>query len=236
MEQSEGKRECELKYKVQDTVEKIRLIEKLKSLGFKFNSNNLESDYTPDVEGFLCRENGMMLRFRVIEGTQNDVLITLKIKGKGKEFQDNYEIETLLSDFDINKFNAINNKLSEKAHQTIPFGITSLKTIKDIREYLAQNVFSQHRMFSQKRRMEYMKEEGPKITIDEFPRGIGTFLEIETETPEELFETVQILGLNQKNFEKRNYGEIIKEKQKGLPEEERRTCIFDEQNECEHEI
>ena len=177
----------------------------------------------------------MMLRFRVIEGTQNDVLITLKIKGKGKEFQDNYEIETLLSDFDINKFNAINNKLSEKAHQTIPFGITSLKTIKDIREYLAQNGFSQHRMFSQKRRMEYMKEEGPKITIDEFPRGIGTFLEIETETPEELFETVQILGLEQKNFEKRNYGEIIKEKQKGLPEEERRTCIFDEQNECEHE-
>lgn len=145
------------------------------------------------------------------------------------------EIETLLSDFDINKFDAINNKLYEKTHQTIPVDVTKLETIKDIREYLAENGFSQHRMFSQKRRTEYLRGEGQKITIDEFPKGIGTFLEIETNTPEELFKTVQMLGLDKENFEKRNYGEIIKEKQKELSEEERRTCIFDEPKEVEKE-
>ena len=228
MKQKDVRRECELKYRIQDEVEKIRLIEKLKNLGFKFNSNNLESDYTPDVDGFLCRENGMMLRFRVIEGTKNDVLITFKIKRKEEKFQDNYEIETLISNFDINKFNIINNKLYTKTQQTIPISVIELKTIKDIRKCLAENGFTEHRMFSQKKRMEYISEKGEKITIDEFPKGIGTFLEIETETPEELLETAKMLGLDQENLEKRNYGEIIKEKQKELPEEERRTCIFDE--------
>lgn len=212
METSEGKRECELKYKIESKLEKIRLIEKIKNLGFKFRSDNLESDYTPDVEGFLCRENGMMLRFRVLEGTQNDVLITLKIKGKGKDFQDNYEIETLFSEFDTEKFNQINDKLFEATKFRIPPQIRDLKSIK-----------------------EYVDNDGKKITIDEFPGDIGQFLEIETAIPEELYEVVQMLGLDMDNLEKRNYGEIIKEKQKKLPEQERRTCIFNivEKNEKE---
>ena len=37
---------------------------------------------------------------------------------------------------------------------------------------------------------------------------------------------VDILKLNKENLEKRNYGEIIKEKQKDLPEEKHRTCVF----------
>lgn len=106
MKKIKGKRECELKYPINTDEEEI-LLQKLKDLGFEFQSENLESDYTPDVQGFLCRENGLMLRFRVLEGDTNDVLVTLKIKQNGKIFQDNYEIEYSFKNFDIEQFNLI---------------------------------------------------------------------------------------------------------------------------------
>lgn len=226
MGQVEGKRECELKYRIQNKLEEIRIIEKVKNLGFQYKSSNLESDYTPDVEGFLCKKKGLMLRFRILEGTQNDVLLTLKIKGDGKDFQDNYEIETLFSEFDMDKFNQINDKLYEATQHRIPIDIRTLKNIDEIKQYLIENSFSQHRMFSQKKRTEYVNEQEEKITLDEFPSNIGKFLEVETATPEELFRIIKMLELNRENFEKRNYGEIIKERQKDLSEQERRTCIF----------
>ena len=227
-ENIQGKRECELKYRLCSIMEELKLIEQIKGMGFNFKSNNLESDYTPDVEGFLCRKNGLMLRFRVLEGTVNDVLLTLKIKGSSKEVQDNYEIETLFSQFDENKFAHINNILNEATQCTLDEDIKSRLTMQDIRQYLSQHQFSQYRMFTQKKRKEYVSKTGEKITLDEFPRNIGKFLEIETSTPEELFKIIRMLGLNKDNFEKRNYGEIVKDSQKDLPEFQRRTCIFED--------
>lgn len=223
---SKGKRECELKYEIKNDLDEKNIIKKIKMLGFEYKSNNLESDYTPDVEGFLCRKQGIMLRFRVIEGTENEVLLTLKIKGDGKEFQDNYEIETLFSKFDKEKFKKINEILIQATQNKLPEDIIKLKKINEIVRYLKENQFSQHRMFSQKKRIEYVDKKERKITIDEFPNKIGKYLEIECENSEDLFEMVDILKLNKENLEKRNYGEIIKEKQKDLPEEKRRTCVF----------
>ena len=227
MEQKQGKRECEMKYRINNKEEEKFFIEKIEKIGFKFKCENLESDYSPDVPNFLCRENGLMLRFRVLEGNTNDVLITLKIKGVGEKFQDNYEIETSFKKFDIEKFNDINDILFEATKCKIPIEIRNFNNINSIRKYLSNNSFSEHRMFTQKKRREYIDKEGKKITLDEFPKDIGKFLEIETVTPEELFEIIKIIGLSEQNLEKRNYGEIIKEKQRDLPENERRTCIFD---------
>lgn len=226
MGEIEEKRECEVKYKLQSLLEEIKFIEKMENLGFEFNSNNLESDYTPDVKGFLCKKNGIMLRFRVLEGTDNDVLLTLKIKGMGNEFQDNYEIETLFSNFDETKFHQINEKLYNATKCKLSPDVKELKDIDSIIKYLKENSFTEHRMFTQKKRKEYIDGNRRKITIDEFPRNIGKYLEIETESPEELFKVVQSLGLKKEQVETKNYGEIIKEKQNTLPEEQRRTCIF----------
>lgn len=228
MDLKQGKRECEMKYRIKNKEEENIFIEKIEKLGFQFKCENLESDYTPDVPNFLCRENGLMLRFRVFEGNTNDVLITLKIKGVGRKFQDNYEIETSFNEFDIEKFNEINDKLFEATKCKVPLEIRNFNNINSIRKYLSNNSFSEHRMFTQKKRREYMDNQGKKITLDEFPKDIGKFLEIETVTPEELFETIEKIGLSEDNLEKRNYGEIIKEKQKELPESQRRTCIFDD--------
>lgn len=231
MKEVEGKRECEVKYKLQNLLEESYFIEKIERLGFKFKSNNLESDYTPDVEGFLCKKNGLMLRFRVLEGTDNDVLLTLKIKIKGNGFQDNYEIETLFSNFDEVKFQKINEKLYNAIKCKLSPDVKNLKDIDSIRKYLKENSFTEHRIFTQKKRKEYIDSNQRKITIDEFPKNIGKYLEIETESPEQLFKIVQSLGLKKEQIEKKNYGEIIKEKQNALPEEQRRTCIFIDENE-----
>ena len=227
-----AKRECEIKYPITSISEELNLIEKIQKLGFVFKSSNLESDYVPDVNGFLCKGNGIMLRFRVLEGTDNDILLTLKFKGKEEGFQDNYEIETLFSDFDENKFNKINEVLYNATHFKLPIEIVNLRKISEIRRYLKNSSFLQHRMFTQKKRKEYILE-NKKITIDEFPGKIGKFLEIETDTPEELFKISQSLELNSDKIERRNYGEIIKEKQKDLPENKRRTCTFEEQNDMD---
>ena len=221
------KRECEIKYPITSISEELNLIEKIQKLGFIFKSSNLESDYVPDVNGFLCRKNGIMLRFRVLEGSDNDVLLTLKIKGKEEGFQDNYEIETLFSDFDENNFNKINEVLYNVTDYKLPVEIVNLRKISEIRKYLRNSSFLQHRMFIQKKRKEYILE-NKKITIDEFPGEIGKFLEIETNTPEELFRISESLELNRDKIETRNYGEIIKEKQKDLPENKRRICIFED--------
>ena len=221
------KRECEIKYPITSISEELNLIEKIQKLGFIFKSSNLESDYVPDVNGFLCRKNGIMLRFRVLEGSDNDVLLTLKIKGKEEGFQDNYEIETLFSDFDENNFNKINEVLYNVTDYKLPVEIVNLRKISEIRKYLRNSSFLQHRMFIQKKRKEYILE-NKKITIDEFPGEIGKFLEIETNTPEELFRISESLELNRDKIETRNYGEIIKENQKDLPENKRRICIFED--------
>ena len=219
-------RECELKFSITSDEEERALVKKMESLGFSHKSHNLESDYTPDVQGFLCRENGLILRFRVQEGDIPDVLITLKISGKSKEFQDNYEVEYYTSRFDAEKLKTINAYLKQAAGHTLPNGINNLNDIQSLRKLLANNGFTEHRMLSQKKRSVYESNEA-KIAIDEFPKGIGKYIEIEANTPEELFAAAANLGLDKDNAEKRNYGEIIKDKQKTLPENEKRTLIFD---------
>lgn len=120
----------------------------------------------------------------------------------------------------------MNSILQQVTNQTIPVGITKLKTIDTIKELLMQNNFNQYRMFSQKKRREFISSEDCKVTLDEFPNDIGKFLEIETKNPEQLFHITKTLELQEENIERRNYGEIIKEKQKNLPEFYRRTCVF----------
>jgi adenylate cyclase class IV len=80
-------------------------------------------------------------------------------------------------------------------------------------------------MFSQKKRREYVLD-NTKIMIDKFPKNIGKYLEIETKNPKKLLKIVDMLRLDKNKVEKRNYGEIIKDNQKGVSEEKKRVCIF----------
>jgi adenylate cyclase class IV len=134
-------RECELKYKIINKEFENNVLKKIEKEGFVLKSQNLESDFVPDVEDFLCRKNNLMLRFRVIEGTDNDTLLTLKIKRINTNFQDNYEIEYKFSDFLKNKitFNKINDILYKFVGKRIPIEINNLDNINDLQKLLIEN-------------------------------------------------------------------------------------------------
>ncbi len=221
-----GKRECELKFEIENDFKKKKIIEELNQLGFKFISENLETDYTPDVDGLICKKNGLILRFRAIDGIEHRILITLKVKRDTPDFQDNYEIEFFFDDFNEQKFDLINGILYKCIKIKLPKDIFKQDNIVKISKELANIGLNRRRTFIQKRRSEYVLND-IKITIDELPKNIGTFLEIETNSRNELEKTVNLLHLNLNQSINKKYGKIIKEKQSYLPEEERGVCFFD---------
>ena len=55
---------------------------------------------------------------------------------------------------------------------------------------------------------------------------VATITEIETPSPEELEEMIALLGLRRDGLELRDYGDIVKAKKEGLPEDQKRTALF----------
>lgn len=221
------KRECELKFAIKDNNEKKNVINKLNRLGFKLLSKNIETDYTPDVENFICKENGLILRFRIEDGETHRILLTLKVAKENCEFQENYELEFYFDEFDQIKFKLLNQLLYKYVKIRIPKKIIHKKSISDIRELLKEKGFVKQRTLIQKKRSEY-RLNNIKITIDEFPANIGTYLEIETSTNSTIKKAVKLLELDSTKAINKKYGKIIKEKQANLPEEKRGICVFTE--------
>lgn len=222
-------RECELKYKI-DLQNKDKYMCRLIREGFEKVGCIVETDYTPDVEGFLCKKAGVMLRIRKIIGSQNDLLVTLKVKRDNSCFQDNDEIEFLASEFDQEIFDEINGIIFNCTGKKVPKEIIENKKMAEIICIMERNGFSVNRMLSQKKRDVYRKN-GVKISFDTFPKDIGTYMEVETFSPEELIEFVTYMGYDQEKIEKRNYGKLIQDSQKDLNANDRRICVFEDKKE-----
>lgn len=217
--------ECELKYRI-DCEEEQAYIQRLVQNNFKLDADILETDYIPDVKDFKCKENGIILRIRIITGTTNDTLVTLKVNNRSAEIQDNFEIEYFDSAYDKNKFEEINRVLLKYVGAKIPDDISKERNMKSIIKRMSQNGFSKNRMLSQKRRRNYTRG-NIKVSFDTFPRQIGKYMEVEATSPEDLGDFVKRMKFNVEKIEKLNYGKLIQEKQKELPEHERRVCVFE---------
>ena len=85
--------------------------------------------------------------------------------------------------------------------------------------------FIENRANIEKFRRMYEEEE-VVFTIHTFPENMGTFLEIEAPTQEELLTWTRILFLEEFNLDKRDYGEIIRHKKSELLGRERRISFF----------
>lgn len=105
--------EFELKYEIEPA--KISYFESLiLNAGAFFLANQLEHDFVPDVEDYLCRKGGLLLRFRQIQGKKNDILLTLKIKYSSTELQHYGELQYYFSEVNLDIFHAINDLLQKK--------------------------------------------------------------------------------------------------------------------------
>ncbi len=222
-----GIRECEVKFALygQETLLKFQSI--LLNNHFIAAPEQLETDFLPDTEDFLCRQNNLLLRFRQVRNeTKDDILLSLKIgKTNKKGFQDARELEYYFSNINYDIFKAINTILEQTTKHTLPETIHSFQDLRQLQSFLGIISFPALRIFIEKKRTQYSKGTN-HVTFDTFPKDIGTYLEIETRTPEELDYMIALLQLPKDQLELRDYGDIVKDAQRELPESQRRTALF----------
>lgn len=222
-----GTRECEVKFALSDEVEEGRIKAILNTNNFVSEEEQLETDFVPDTQDFLCRRHGLILRFRRIKNSKKDeILLTLKIgKTTIEGFQDAREIQYYFSEIKKELFEKINEMLKQISGLELPYEVHEFYDLRAMQKYLAEIGLSGFRTFIEKKRTIYSKDDR-SVTFDIFPENIGKYMEIETLTPEELENMISLLKLSKSQVELRDYCSIVKDTKVGLSDTEQRTALF----------
>lgn len=204
--------ECELKLKINDQKLKETIMNRMQSNGYIKGSQSTETDYILDTEKKDFDKQLFRIRKYSSEEVEN-LIFTIKIKGESKVFQDNMEYEICASE--CKKGDAENMKAIVKnlTGIVIPEKVFFEKNVLEVLNTLEKFGFRIKRII-QKRRDEYIGENA-KIMFDIFPEPVGTYLEIEAGSEKILEEEVKRIGVENFAFEKRNYGQIIRETTNG---------------------
>ena len=203
-------RECELKLRIESVQRQEELISVLNNLGYSQSNDITPTDYIVDTVDNSCKENNILFRVRSnIDVEKGKIIFTVKIKGDSEKFQDNLEIEVDSCCVDYEQVELLISVIKNSIGIELPKNIFSFTQMPLITKALYNLGFINCSLM-QKKRKEY-KGKISKVTFDIFPSPIGTYLEIESNNEEMLFETVHLLGLEDKKLEKRNYGQITKE-------------------------
>lgn len=219
------RKECELKYKIEEKKDLRLLLKNLEDAGFKFVEKRREKDFVPDCKNFPCRKSSLLLRFRQINtATKQDILLTLKEKVYRGEYKIDNEIEFLFSKINYEYFEKINETLKKNTGYLLPESIFSERDLDVLQKRLQGIGWTEIRALNEKVRM-YFTNDLVDITLDEFPEPIGLFCELEAETPKRITEMAKKLSLPKKNLVTQDYGEIILNKKEGS-EKDRRTLIL----------
>jgi len=219
--------ECEIKYRLPTGRDQRRIEWQAKQLGFVCEGTQVETDFLPDTEDFLCRQNNLLLRFRRFRsGSDGDILLTLKVKGHATTFQEHFELEYKFSLINEKIFNQINDILRQATSRTLPITIHDFDA-NHFEQLIAEikTVFPAHRILLEKQRTTYTRKDGHML-FDLLPEGIGHYLEIEASSPEKLKRIVDDLNLTGLYVEPLDNGNILKRHKQGLPDQEARTGIF----------
>lgn len=216
------KKECELKLKLESINDELRIMEKLNSLDYFIESEKLETDFIIDTVNHELKNRKILFRVRNINIDDKFLIVfTVKIKGDSKDFQDNLEIETYSNDIIVENIEKMIKILTKQTNKFIDSNIFYMSDIENILEILHSNGYILTEIM-QKKRLEY-KGAFSNVCVDNFPNNIGTFLEIEANCEENLYKTIDLLKINEKNLEKRNYGKIIRNVMK-----DNKICIFND--------
>lgn len=216
------KRECELKYKLQDIEHQNKLVNKLISLGFTKSFSILESDFILDTDSRQCRMNSFLFRIRYEMNLFNGfprIIYTFKIKNKSVIIQDNCEIEFDSRSKSYKDLEVIVQEL---------YRITGIKlteqdflvcNIVDIIRHLSLCGFSHCEIMQKKR--EHYTNNTVQVEFDSFPDNIGLYMEIEAYSEEDLLSMVSALDMSINDMDNRNYGQIILENNNGI-------CVYND--------
>lgn len=216
------RRECELKYKLQNEEHKKQLVDTLVSLGFSKAFKVFESDFILDTESRQCRMNSFLFRIRyemdLLNGLSR-IIYTFKIKKKSTIIQDNCEIEFDSRSKSYKDLEIVVQELYRITGISLTAQDFLISNIVDIIHHLSLCGFSHCEVMQKKR--EHYTNEIVQVEFDSFPNNVGLYMEIEAYSEEELLSMVTALNINIKDMENRNYGQIILENNNGM-------CIYDD--------
>lgn len=205
-----GFHECELKFFVDNHKTIEELTATLFTLCYEEQPERLETDYIFDKSAHTLKKEKILFRVRsLIVQDSEEILFTVKTKGTSSTFQDSLEFETSISAPNHEMIQEITTIIRERTGLVIPDMIFSSTSTKDIIHILS-SVGLVPVNIVQKKRKEYSGS-SVKVLIDSFPIIKGCFVEIEANSENALFESIQELGLDASQADKRNYGQIVAE-------------------------
>ncbi len=227
---SNAKNELELKYQLSEEVLSI-YEEKVKKAGFVSVSECLETDITIDLPNFESKAKGIVIRYRIT--SVGRYLLTIKLKRQNNHCQEYVELEYSSDSDDSLAFSDIQCLLQKELDVVLPRIVLEGKNVSENCIYLINQLydlgFTRCRMFCQKKRHEY-KKENTAVCFDIFPSHVGAFIELEAFSEEELIALKELMALPEHYHISKNYGKIIQDslKRQGLDSDRSRICLFDE--------
>lgn len=229
---SNAKNELELKYQLSEEVLSIYK-EKVKKACFVSVGECLETDITVDLPNFESKSKGIVIRYRII--SVGRYLLTIKLKRQNNHCKEYVELEYSSDSDDSLAFSDIQCLLQKELGVVLPRIILEGKDVSENCIYLINQLydlgFTRCRMFSQKKRHEY-KKENTAVCFDLFPSHVGAlaFIELEAFSEEKLIALKELMALPEHCRISKNYGKIIQDslKKQGLDSDRSRICLFDE--------
>ncbi|WP_234792781.1 CYTH domain-containing protein [Streptococcus equinus] len=227
---SNAKNELELKYQLSEEALSI-YEEKVRKAGFVSVGECLETDITVDLPNFESKSKGIVIRYRII--SVGRYLLTIKLKRQNNHYQEYVELEYSSNSNDNLAFSDIQCLLQKELDVVLPRIILEGKDVSENCIYLINQLydlgFTRCRMFSQKKRHEY-KKENTAVCFDLFPCHVGAFIELEAFSEEKLIALKELMALPEHCRISKNYGKIIQDslKKQGLDSDRSRICLFDE--------
>lgn len=225
-------REVEIKVELQSAEEARALYDTALSVGFALEGDQTELDFVPDTPGYTCRKKGLLLRFRQVRRPDAPprLLITLKIKNSASRYvQDTEELQFYIGEIDAMPMLAkINAVLNESVHFTLPSALLEIVDFATAYRLAVEDLGLTARRALVEKHRRTLRRGTSELSLDIFPEPIGSFVELETHTPDELWALVDELKLRYAPLDARYYGDIVNTKQAGKPEAERRTALFPE--------
>lgn len=198
--------ECELKLKIDSMEMKDAIITRMKNNGYIHREYSLETDYILDTK--MKDFDKQLFRVRKYSNKEfEDLIFTIKIKGQDISFQDNMEYEICASQCTNHDAENMKELVKNMTGIWIPEKLFFEKNIMEALDILKKFGFYIKRVI-QKKRDVYVGEHA-KILFDTFPKSVGTYLEIEAGSKQNLEMEVKRIGVEKLPLEKRNYGQII---------------------------
>ena len=221
-----AKNELEFKYQL---YEEVLSKKKKKKACFVSVGECLETDITVDLPNFESKSKGIVIRYRII--SVGRYLLTIKLKRQNNHCKEYVELEYSSDSDDSLTFSDIQCLLQKELGVVLPRIILEGKDVSENCIYLINQLydlgFTRCRMFSQKKRHEY-KKENTAVCFDLFPSHVGAFIELEAFSEEKLIALKELMALPEHCRISKNYGKIIQDslKKQGLDSDRSRICLF----------